>query len=434
MAPPDLVLLDLGVGGAVARVFREGSTGRLLLRRNTNQLLLYFARGTLVSAEGGNIDDALGRRLLQDGRINETQLSQAVDLLKEDMAMGGELRMGEALLRLGALTTEALADALAAQLEARVVASMQWPQVESALEPWETDAIAAPGLPSIAVLLRDGIRLHYDPRRVAALLEPLRTTFPRLATAAPVDLALSDLELRWLQSLVGDRPLDDAWKRSTIDWVPCGQLLVLLLHLGVIGLLREPAPGVVATTRHRPRVDTVVERLAPRRDRRPTQQPMQIRQFVLQRIGQGKPSKNSAQEHAEKLARLQAEGAFRKARRYITQGALAPALEELKQAVKHRPDVLEYGMFASFVEFRMETLAGPKREAAERTTRLCNEVLQQQKNSFDAHVILAELAHVSGDRETALVEYEWAAEINPADRDVLKAIKQLQAEREKPPT
>jgi hypothetical protein len=102
---------SLELGPLLLAIGARWLTGRLVLTRPGTEREIAFVRGMPVHARSSVLSERLGAVGLRRGLFNEAQLEQALDL-----AYARDLRLGEALLELGALDAPGLFAALSAQL------------------------------------------------------------------------------------------------------------------------------------------------------------------------------------------------------------------------------------------------------------------------------------------------------------------------------
>ncbi|HEY2732503.1 MAG TPA: DUF4388 domain-containing protein, partial [Polyangiales bacterium] len=109
---------SLELGPLLIAISTRWLTGRLLLTRPGTEREIAFVRGVPVHARSSVLSERLGPIGLRRGLFNETQLEQALDL-----AQGRAVRLGEALLELGALDAPRLFAALSGQLVEQLASS-----------------------------------------------------------------------------------------------------------------------------------------------------------------------------------------------------------------------------------------------------------------------------------------------------------------------
>jgi hypothetical protein len=109
---------SLELGPLLLAIGTRWLTGRLLLTRPGTEREIAFVRGMPVYARSSVLSERVGAIGIRRGLFNETQLEQALDL---SHARG--MRVGEALLELGALDAPRLFGVLSAQLVEQLAAA-----------------------------------------------------------------------------------------------------------------------------------------------------------------------------------------------------------------------------------------------------------------------------------------------------------------------
>jgi hypothetical protein len=143
------------------------------------------------------------------------------------------LRLGEVLVELGLLSPAEVYDALALQVREKIVACFQWERFaydshESLDEPEDLGIYQCP--PTEALVLA-GVRAHYGPERVEAVLEPhVRAA---VALREPVEALVplfrpTAAEQRLLRAIDGTQTADALARSGALDPGPAGQLLAAL--------------------------------------------------------------------------------------------------------------------------------------------------------------------------------------------------------------
>ncbi len=82
---------------------------------------IYFHGGLPVRVDSQQLNETLGRVLVEHGRITMEQYSQSLELMQQR-----SLRQGDALVEIGALTKSELLDALKQQTELKLASSFAW--------------------------------------------------------------------------------------------------------------------------------------------------------------------------------------------------------------------------------------------------------------------------------------------------------------------
>ncbi|OGQ77211.1 MAG: hypothetical protein A2289_23980 [Deltaproteobacteria bacterium RIFOXYA12_FULL_58_15] len=96
-------------------------SGKLCLKRKGLSRTVYFWGGVPVRVDSDQLSESLGVLLREAGRITEAQYHKG-----QNHALEHQLRLGEALVEMGALQSSELLEALAAQTEEKIVNTFAW--------------------------------------------------------------------------------------------------------------------------------------------------------------------------------------------------------------------------------------------------------------------------------------------------------------------
>lgn len=233
------VLLDLHDGGA---------SGRLLLRRGRVNKLIDLSDGDPISAMSSAREETLGHFLASTGMISADVHREAVVRAAKD-----GVRIGAALVAMGALTPDALIEQLTAQTRHKLVQALRWPQGAWRFDPDKPPSgagtvklkmieVVLTGLrdtvPDVDVLRQlDGQEIELTGRGKAMLWDLYPVFGARTVDAIVVSSKIADIE-----RAVGDQ----GRARAAVDaLLACGAALTKAPALG-LGAAAQPAPG--ATT------------------------------------------------------------------------------------------------------------------------------------------------------------------------------------------
>lgn len=165
---PVLDLAETLLAEQVARVRAEGWSGILALSQGQVSKGLYFVEGDIAFAASTVEEDRLGAGLYRAGKIGEGQFRAA---MRESESSGRHL--GHTLVDMGFISPEALAAAVAAQVERIVLSALRWTTGTMRREPMDR-----PLPPDLAVsldtqrLLLLGLRQFPDAQRLERALGP----------------------------------------------------------------------------------------------------------------------------------------------------------------------------------------------------------------------------------------------------------------------
>lgn len=177
---PELLAVQAERRSCVVRVLGEGAEARLS-----------FEEGTLVHVEEGTTGMALGRLLVDDGKLSAEDLASLLDALAEAEARGKQLRLGDLAVQRGLLTRKELSLSLFAQVRKKVVAALTWESPEVSVLPLPPAAKGSPRprfpttleplvLSAFRKCPRDRLRARFDPRGAWSLvgnIESIATLF-----------------------------------------------------------------------------------------------------------------------------------------------------------------------------------------------------------------------------------------------------------------
>jgi hypothetical protein len=124
-------LTEIGLAALIGRLYRAGFTGRLSLRSDTGERVIYFDGGFAVAATSTLTNDGLGEFLWREGRVTRAELTRYREALQAAGNTGngglarGE-RVAETLVSLGLLPRAELPAALRRYTEELIYASFAW--------------------------------------------------------------------------------------------------------------------------------------------------------------------------------------------------------------------------------------------------------------------------------------------------------------------
>jgi hypothetical protein len=401
---------------------------------------IYLHDGSPVFAEGGAIQETLGRLLLRHGTISEGQYALVVQRMTEAVINHESLRMGEVLVELGVLTPAQVYDALSLQVREKIIACFQWErfafEIHESLE--DPDELTIFQCPPTESLIYAGVRAHYDAARIEAVLRPHAREAPMLQPPTddlPRLFQLSGAEQKWLTALDGSATTHALRTAGPLEPLHATHLLAAL-QLGRALVFQAPAPAPrhpapmprgearPATPPARPAKQPVprpVHPAAPPRTGagRPASQPDPLAR-LRSRIGRVKPVQRSDQE-----SRLGAENTFNQALRMLRENMLPGALKGFRRAAEMMPDQPEYRMFEAWAEFRLAKCDEDRTLAAAKASACAQRTLQLSSTSARAHSILGQLDEAAGNHERAEKHYRIAVRHDPEDLEANRGLRLL---------
>jgi CheY-like chemotaxis protein len=152
----------------LAKLFAQGTTGRVWFRRDEVETVVYVDRGRPVFASSNEPRDRMGELLLREGKITASQYERCQTLVAESGR-----RMGEILVDLGYLKRRELLPAVRRHVEDLVYSLFSWDRgsYRIALDPQpSTERIRLSRHP--AALILEGIRRKLDRTSLERLVGP----------------------------------------------------------------------------------------------------------------------------------------------------------------------------------------------------------------------------------------------------------------------
>ena len=240
-------LADGDVAAQLARLYLQRLTGRLVLRRDAVEKVIFFDRGAPILGMSSDPDDRMGEMLVRQGRLTAAQLEQASDGLPR-----AERRLGVVLVEQGFIKPTELSIVVRRHFEEIIQSAFAWEDGEWSLGPGQpTQEIVLLDEHPAAIILA-GIRRKYGAARLARCLGGGAQIFRLAAGRFPagdggVDLlsrmAMTPEERTIAELFDGARTLDEVRALSGArDEVVGG----IAWALSVLGQLDRVEPGHVA--------------------------------------------------------------------------------------------------------------------------------------------------------------------------------------------
>jgi hypothetical protein len=366
---------------------------------------LHFEKGTLVHAEDGTTGKALGRILVDDGKLTESQFANLLDALSEAGARGSSVRLGDLAVSRGLLSRKELSMSLFSQVRKKVVAALTWEAPEVRVLPAEPSHDAGRERPRFPTSL--------EPVVLSAFRKMPRTTLEaRLLGLGGRPLALEgdlesvlalfrpkaeekDLLNRVLADPIG-LALDEARKGEPADGLAFLAVLAATGRLiptgGPPSQRKKPFPERFPVTRAaaRPRLlrTAKLHLFAP---------------IVRQKVTPESPTDGAevvpqSEVPGSTAAKLRAERAFLSGKAHMAKGREALAKAEIWRAHRLAPMAAEYELYLGWL-----TLRSDERRAAELESMALRAKRQDPELGFASYV-LSHLALLRGDVERAEAE------------------------------
>lgn len=222
----------------LVNIHRNKRSGILSITSNS-ELIIYFINGDPVFAEGGDIDTAIGRILLESGKINEETFNKALDI-----ATKNKQKFGQILFEMGITSPHELKSFLEFQVEEKILRGFYYINGQYTFKRGDefVDRIVSYRV-NLSKIIYEGVKRYID---VDSLEEqnPVIEIDPKLKSDIN-DLGLKPKELRFVQLLKG---------RSTVKEVLISRLgkpetLKLLYFLSLFKLINLPGISLDAIGR-----------------------------------------------------------------------------------------------------------------------------------------------------------------------------------------
>ncbi len=383
----------------------EGRSCVVVAKADGTSAALHFEQGTLVHAEDGTTGKALGRILVDDGKLTESQFATLLDALSEAGARGSSVRLGDLAVSRGLLSRKELSMSLFSQVRKKVVAALTWESPEVTVLPAETGQDANRERPRFPTTL--------EPVVLSAFRKlPRATLEARLAGLAGRPLALEgDLgsllalfrpkaeEKEILNRVLADPAglaLDEARKGDPADG------LAFLAVLAATGRLL-PTGGPPSRRKRQAPERFPVTRAAARPRLLRTAKLHLFAPIVRQKVTPESPNDGAevaarAEVPGSTAAKLRAERAFLAGKAHMAKGREALAKAEIWRAHRLVPMAAEYELYLGWL-----TLRSDERRAAELESMALRAKRQDPELGFASYV-LSHLALLRGDVERAEAE------------------------------
>lgn len=380
-------------------IVRSGWSGVLRLRADEGERDVHFYRGDVafVSARPFEEHTSLGRILVAQRKVNETQLREALD-----RSRGSHRLLGRMLVLLGAIRKRDLSSALREQTRAKMESAFDWASGRYEWGPWseppgEADLVVTKGLSVIERYLR----AQFDTLAFGELESLLGPSLGKAIRPLDIDalatgLRLSPRELRFVElQLDGTRSIHDAVMGSPLGRLGSLRLVAVGLALGLLEVDGGSAGVQVAADAYR-------ESKAPRKS---------PREALEQRLGQ-RLQEIKAASYFEALGvhwsshHREYRAAWEQARKEfdLEKPPLADAPEGVRKLAKE---------IIKELDLARDTLESKEKRIAYRKA-----LFDKTERQYAAEMLLkqGEVALMRGDRMSAIAALETAAELSPSSK------------------
>ena len=442
-----------GLGISLAELLIE------LKRRRSNEVLelraagvctaIHLRDGDPIFAEGGSLQETLGRQLVRRGAIAHDDYVRVVARMTEGVIQHQSLRLGEVLVELGLLSPAEVYDALALQVREKIVACFQWESFDYELHESldESEDLGIYQCPPAEALVLAGDPRALRPRAAGGRSSSRRRrSIPRRSARArgvagagvPADGGRAEAAARDRRDAHGGRARGGAasstrctpgscWRRS-----PSAGCAVAFRKTPLPAREKAKPPPPVARPR---KAATARGALVPGqvgarrhpRSRRPrpaaAARPLRPARRSCAGAWASRPRRRRADP---RQARLEAENAFNQGLRLLRESLLPGALREFRHAVALAPQEPEYRLLEAWLEYRSEK-SGDARALAASKVRACAQlVLQASRTSARAHSVMGQLALQEGDEEGAEKHLRVALRYDEHDVETSRCLRILE--------
>jgi hypothetical protein len=423
-------------------------TGALAVHAEGVTTVLHFAAGRLVFAEGGTLDETLGRMLVDDGVLSSDGYARAIEVMNERLAAEEQMRLGDVLVALGLVSEADLARALVTQIRRKVMRCLQWDELELELQPGAArlEDVAREGI-DLGPVLIEGVARFVDRFRRREILRPHLGRHARLRTdAADMERRLGLDASSFLRSIDGMATLGRLVGGADLDaGDEASALAVVLILTDALELSAAPRPISSAPPPDPKPARPVVLPRAKLRTQPGANDDEAF--FTVARAGEtserhvttpeplegpapepppAAPAKGGVrlaqvtlvrQPIDERRKRLAAEQAYQRGIKALWSERWAEAETELRRAAAAMPDALEYKLAAAWASYRQCADPAAQGSMRERLGELSRELAKQNNQHALPPYVLGHLALSEGDVEHALQCFRVAVRRDASNTD-----------------
>ncbi len=235
-------------GELLAELYRWQADGALLVSHAQVKKVVYVRRGRPVYVKSNVLEECLGRILIREKLITESDCEESLRLMKQSYR-----QQGTVLIEMGRISPHNLVFALGLQLQEKLFDIFGWQDGR-----YELDTRAElPAQPielelSTAAIIHAGIKRAYSDGRVSNALRDVRDHYP-VPAADPLyrfqELGLDEDEGKLLGSIDGSRTTAEVEAKSKLRPMVVRRLLLTMRIAGVLDFDGERRTG-----RHRVRL------------------------------------------------------------------------------------------------------------------------------------------------------------------------------------
>ena len=169
------------------RLQRERRTGALAVTAEDVYTAIYFLGGRAVFADSSAVSETLGRVLLDEGVLDQSQYDHALSELTQLLRDNRHARLGGVLLNLGYATKNQLQSAIVSQTARRIGHLMQFDEPSFEFSEGDRELDGVPRYPMrVEPEIYDGVRRYFDESRVRKILAPYASGYLVLRADVPL--------------------------------------------------------------------------------------------------------------------------------------------------------------------------------------------------------------------------------------------------------
>ena len=216
----------------LAIIHRYKVPGVIQCTRGVETKSVFIDDGNIIFATSTNLADALGQRLLQQGRITRGVLDESVRRLQSE----GK-RQGAVLVEMNVLQPKELYVAVREQVQAIVWSLFEWEQGQVLFNPGRERSaeLIKLNIPTRQAVLQ-GVRRVRDARMLVSRMGTKTTVFQRNASADVSDLLFSDDAERLFRAVDGRKSLFELTNTPPLAPVQNAKLLYGFFALELIAV------------------------------------------------------------------------------------------------------------------------------------------------------------------------------------------------------
>ena len=225
-------------------LYGDKRTGILIISSRV-KLKLYFSNGIPIFAEGGDFGTALGRILMENGKISKADLEKAMEV-----AVKNKRRIGDVLVEMGLVSPHELNSFLEIQIKEKIINGFNYLQGTYSFKPESGFVSRIVGYKiNLLQVLYEGIKRFVDILNIEDIFSSKEGVSSEIKLSPDLRVGVSGVsfsprESRFIQ-LLKDGAINDVLSTSRLSRE---ETLKLLYFLHLLGLLKvsnpEPHPEV----------------------------------------------------------------------------------------------------------------------------------------------------------------------------------------------